>query len=182
MSNSMFRRMAFAAVVGVCACSGAIAASPSADTPANPASAVVLSVVPANNATNVSPAAPIMLTFNHSMMTGMEFLVLLHEGSVSGPQVAGSAVWSADRHTLTFTPAAPLKLKTSYVLHLSPNLEDIDGQPINFGWCAQYLGGQAPPTGWTMGGMMGNGGMMGSGWQPGSGMWGYGMIFTFTTA
>ena len=32
-----------------------------------------------------------------------------------------------------------------------------------------------------MGGMMGNGGMMGAGWQPGTGMWGYGIIFTFTT-
>jgi Big-like domain-containing protein len=173
--------MALAAVVVACACSGASAASPFADAPANPASAVVLSVVPANNATNVSPAGPITLAFNHSMMTGMEFLVAVHEGSVSGPQIAGSALWSADRRTLTFTPAAPLKSKTSYVVHLSPNLKDIDGGPINFDWCAQYLGGEPPPTGWTMGGMMGNGGMMGLGWQPGSGMWGYGMIFTFTT-
>ena len=182
MSNAMFRRMSLAVVVGAGACSAATTATPSADKSTDPASAVVLSVVPANNATNVNPAGPMTLSFNHAMMTGMEFLVVLHEGSVTGPQVAGSAAWSADHRTLTLTPVAPLKSKTTYVLHLSPNLKDINGQPINFGWCAQYLGGQAPPSGWSMGGMMGNGGMMGSGWQPGTGMWGSGMIFTFTTA
>ena len=182
MSNAISRGLALASVVGMCACAGAPSTSPSSDTSADPASAVVLSVVPANTAMNVNPAGPITLSFNHGMMTGMELLVMLHEGTVTGPQVAGSATWSADRRTLTFTPAALLESKAAYVLHLSPNLKDVNGQSINFGWCAQYLGGQAPSSGWTMGGMMGNGGMMGSGWEPGTGMWGYGMIFTFTTA
>lgn len=182
MPNTMFRRMALAGVIGTYACSGANTAGPSPDAGVDPSSAVVLGVTPANNATDVNLAGPITLSFNHPMMTGMESLVMLHEGTVNGAQVAGSAMWSADRRTLTFTPTAPFKPKTTYVLHLSPNLKDANGQPINFAWCAQYLGGQAPSNGWTMGGMMGNGGMMGPGWQPGTGMWGYGMIFTFTTA
>jgi hypothetical protein len=110
------------------------------------------------------------------MMVGMELLVILHEGTVLGPQVAGSFSWSSDRTTLTFAPAEALESKTTYVLHLSPNLQDARGRGIDFAGCAQRVGDQRPTRG-----MMG-GGMTGSGWQPGAGTWGYGMTLTFTTA
>jgi hypothetical protein len=144
----------------------------------------VLSVLPASNATNVNPSSPVSIAFNHSMMGGMEFLVALHEGSILGAQVVVSSLWSSDRRILTLTPVAPLKSRTTYVLHLSPKLTDAWGHGIDFAGCAANLGGQAPAGGWTMGGMMGgNGwGMMGPGWQAGSGTWGYGMVFTFITA
>lgn len=146
---------------------------------------VVRSVVPASGATNVDPNAPITVSFNYGMMTAMDRLVVLHEGSVTGPAVAGTATWSTDRTTLTFTPATRLKSRTTYVLHLSPNLIDVRGDTVNFAACATAVGGRAVSSSGMggSGGMMGSGnGMMGSGWQPGSGTWGYGMTLTFTTA
>lgn len=145
----------------------------------------VLSVTPASATTGVDPTKPVTITFSLSMMTGMEMLVVLHEGSVTGPQVAGTANWSADRSALTFTPSAPLKAKTTYFVHLSPSLQGANGQTINMAGGMQ-LGGQ-----YVTGGMMGSAGggmmngqwgpgMMGGGWQAPNGT--FGMFFTFTTA
>jgi hypothetical protein len=148
-------------------------------------STVVLSVVPPGNATGVSPSSPVTITFSHPMMAGMELLVMLHEGTVVGPVVAGTASWSPDRTSLTFVPTENLKPGTTYVLHLSPNLRDATGGGIGYAACAGNLGGQSVPPGMMTGGRMGGGngyGMMGPGWQAGTGTWGYGMTFTFTTA
>lgn len=147
--------------------------------------AIVQSVVPAGGATGVDPTAPITVRFNHPMMQGMEMLVVLHEGSVTGPQVEGAAAWSTDRTQLTFTPTAPLKPSTTYVLHFSPNMKDASGNTLDWQRCAGAVGGTAANGGMFGGGMMGSGmgpGMMGAGWQPTSGAWGYGMLVTFTTA
>ena len=165
------RGVALVAAIATAACFGS-ATDPSADA----GLPVVLSVTPAADATSANPSSPITIVFNHSMLVGMELLVVLHEGTAAGPAVAGSFSWSADRTTLTFVPAEALKSKTTYVLHLSPNLEDAAGRRVDFAGCAQRVGGQ-PLTGGRMGA-----GMMGSGWQPGSGTWGYGMTITFTTA
>ncbi|HEU5174214.1 MAG TPA: Ig-like domain-containing protein [Gemmatimonadaceae bacterium] len=145
-----------------------------------PAEAVpaVLAVVPASGATGVSLTAPVMVTFSHSMMPGMEANVLLHEGLLTGPVITGSAAWSTDRRTLTFTPSAALKPGTTYLLHLAPTLVAANGQGIDHGACTA-LGGQNVTGAMTGGGMMGSG-MMGSGWEMSSGS--YGMIFRFTTA
>ena len=145
----------------------------------------VTSVTPAGGTTDVDPAAPVTITFNRPMMAGMELLVLLHEGSVGGAQVASAATWSTDRMQLTFVPSQTLKPMTNYVVHLSPNLQGSDGTMVNFAAHAQSVGGQAVPstamTGGMMGGGTGQGMMSGPGWQAGSGMWGFGMILTFTT-
>lgn len=183
--------LSLVAAMSVAACSSN-ANAPTGSRLAPSDTLVVRDVVPASGATNVNPNAPITVTFNYGMMTGMEMLVVLHEGAVTGPAVAGTATWSADHKTLTFTPAAALKPKTAYVLHLSPNLVDAKGDTIKFAACAGALNGQAVPASMMSGagGMMGSGtgmmgganGMMGSGWQPGTGTWGYGMTLTFTTA
>lgn len=149
-------------------------------------SPVVLNLTPPNAATGVDPSLPIVITFNHTMMPGIESLVILHEGAVSGPAVSGVATWSSDRRVLTFIPAAPLKSRTTYVLHLSPSLRSATGQRINLAACAR-LGGRTVTNGMLgvgpRGGMM-NGawgpGMMGDGWRAADGT--FGMIFTFTTA
>lgn len=174
----------FGAALSAAACAGSTTSEPSSAGPGGSSVTTVLSLAPAASATSVDPNAPIRIVFTHPMMLGMEALVVLHKSSVTGAAVAGTAAWSSDRTTLTFTPAQPLEPKTTYVLHLSPNLKDANGNPIDFASCAQRLGGQAP-VGSVLGGMMGGGmgpGMMGSGWQMGSGQWGYGMVFTFTTA
>jgi hypothetical protein len=145
----------------------------------------VLSVLPAAAATGVDPAKPVIVTFNIAMLPGMEMLVVVHEGSVTGPQVTGISVWSADRRVLTFTPTATLKAKTTYVVHFAPSLQGTNGKAIDLSQCTK-LGGQ-----YVTGGMMGsaaggmmNGswgpGMMGAGWKASDGT--YGMLFTFTTA
>jgi hypothetical protein len=145
---------------------------------------IVLSVLPAAAATGVDPTQPIVITFNMSMMSGMEMLVVVNEGSVTGPQITGSSSWSADRHVLTVTPATTLKAKMTYVVHLSPSLQGANGKTIDLAQCAK-IGGQ-----YVSGGMMGSGaggmmdgtwgpGMMGAGWQASNGT--FGMLFTFTT-
>ncbi|CAN5909368.1 hypothetical protein BH11GEM1_BH11GEM1_09430 [soil metagenome] len=145
----------------------------------------VSSVTPAGGTTGVDPAAPVTIAFSRPMMAGMDLLVLLHEGSVTGPQVVSAATWSADRMQLTLVPSQTLKSKTNYVLHLSPNLQGSDGMMVDFAGHAQAVGGEAVPSTMMTGGMMGGGtgqGMMsGPGWQAGSGMWGFGMSLTFTT-
>ena len=178
-------------VAAVFACAGDKNA-PTAPRLATSGPLLVRNVIPASGATNVDRRAPITISFSSGMMTGMEKLVVLHEGSVTGPAVAGTAMWSIDRTTLTFTPANPLKSNAAYVLHLSPNLLDSKGDTVDFAACATAVGGRPVPSSMMKGssGMMGGGngmmggtnGMMGSGWQPGSGTWGYGMTLTFTTA
>ena len=183
MLSESLRGMALIGAVVLGACSGGATAPPVDGDVVGSSGLVVLTVTPASSATNIDPSSPIIIAFNHPMMAGMEFLVMLHEGGVLGPQVLGSSSWSSNHSVLTFVPAQPLKSKTTYVLHLSPNLEDASGRGIDFARCTQQVGGQPAPGGWTMGGMMGNGSvMMGTGWQPGAGTWGHGMIFAFTTA
>lgn len=161
------------------------AASPAA--PRSPAGAAeVVSISPANAATGVDPARPLVVTFTRSMMNGMESLVILHEGSVSGSAVSGTFAWSTDRTTLTFTPTMALKRGTMYTLHLAPSLVSADGKPIDLAACTRIGGQYATTTMMGAGvqqGMMGGAwgpGMMGSGWRAADGT--YGMVFTFTTA
>ena len=146
---------------------------------------IALSVLPAAATTGVDPTKPITITFNMSMMSGMEMLVVVHEGSVTGPQVAVSSSWSADRHVLTMTPSAMLKAKTTYAVHLSPSLQGTNGRTIDATKCTtigcEHVSGGMMGSG--AGGMM-NGswgsGMMGAGWKASDGT--FGMLFTFTTA
>jgi len=170
-------------VAALSACGGmtsAVAPDAAKDAP------TVLALSPANATLAADPAKPIVITFNRPMMAGMESLVVLHEGTVTGPAVAGVASWSADRAALTFTASAPLKAHATYTLHLSPSLKSAGGQSINLGACTQ-LGGQyatAAMMGISSGAGMMNStwgpGMMGDGWRAADGT--YGMVFTFATA
>lgn len=138
---------------------------------------VVESVTPANGAV-VATTTPVSITFSHAMMQEMENLIVLHEGSVTGPVVNGTVAWSADRRTLTITPAVALKAATTYVLHLAPGLRSTVGVYVNHASCSG-MGGRVVGSA-----MMGSGGMatgmMGTGWQAADGT--YGMIFTFITS
>jgi hypothetical protein len=138
----------------------------------------VLSVSPSNGETGVSTAGPVVVTFSHPMMAGMEMNVVLHEASVTGPSVVGTATWSTDRKILFFVPTTALKSATTYVLHIAPTLRAANGQVLDHGSCAS-LGGRSVTSG-MMGGGMPAGGMMGGGWQMAEGF--YGVIFSFTTA
>lgn len=155
------------------------------DNPVDAATAApsLASLQPANAATGIDPGAPVVLRFNHAMMTGMEMLVVLHEGSITGAVVATTATWSADRTVLTLHPQVPMKRATTHVVHLSPSLQDTAGRMINMS-PATMMGGQAVSGSMMGGGSMMNGqwgpGMMGAGWQASNGT--FGMMFTFTTS
>ncbi len=154
-------------------------ASPAA--PGSPQATALAAVVPAGGAVGVDPAGSVTVTFTHALMAGMERYAALHEGDVTGPVVAGTWALSADRSKLTFTPASPLKAKTTYTIHLGGGMMDAGGRPVDMD-PGRMMGGQY--AGGSMmggGGMMGGGsGMMGPGWQGANGM--YGMIFSVTTA
>lgn len=162
-------------------CAALFACSDTNDTSAPDASLVVLSLAPPNAANGVDPSRPIVITFSHAMMQGMDALVVLHEGTVTAPLIAGVASWSADRTVLTFTPAAPLKARTTYVLHLAPTLRAWNGERLNRAAC-ERLGAQTVTPGMMgpRGGMMNGQWGLGNGWRAADGT--FGMIFTFTTA
>lgn len=163
-----------------------LAACASSDTGVGPVAAdapSLASIQPASAATSISVAAPIVLKFSHAMMNGMEMLVVLHEGSVTGAAVACAATWSTDRTTLTLVPQAALKHATTYMVHMSPSLSDTAGHMINMTPGAA-MGGQMVSGSMMGGGSMMNGqwgpGMMGAGWQAANGT--FGMVFAFTTS
>ncbi|MEA3246093.1 MAG: Ig-like domain-containing protein [Gemmatimonadota bacterium] len=171
------------AVFALAACSGSGAMMGPADSGLAPA---VLSVSPAAGALTVSPSQLVTTTFSMSMMSGMESRVVLHEGSVTGAQVAGTATWNGTRTVLTFMPAAPLKSGMTYVIHLSPDLTGQNGGKANLGSCLAIGGQQVTGTMMNVasGTSMMNGqwgpGMMGDGWRAGDGT--FGMYFTFRTS
>jgi hypothetical protein len=144
--------------------------------PGTAAPVALQSVSPAGGAVEVSVTMPMVMQFSGPVGTGMERYVVVHEGSVSGPLVAGRWSWSEDRRTLTFTPDAPLQPRTTYVVHMGGGMLAANGSPLDYGPCVG-LGGR-PVSGGMMGGA--GTGMMGPGWRGSDG--GYGMIFTFTTA
>ena len=144
--------------------------------PAMSGQVALQSVSPASGATGVSLTMPMTMRFSGAMGRGMESYVLMHEGTLTGPVVTGRWAWSADRRTLTFTADAPLRARTTYLIHMGGGMRAADGALLDYGSCAG-LGGQSVSAGMMAGG---GSGMMGSGWQGSDG--GYGMIFTFTTA
>ena len=138
------------------------------------------SIQPGNATANVDPSTPIVLRFSHAMMTGMEMLVVLHEGNVTGAVVAATTTWSADRTILTLMPqamahhdvrgASVASLKdTAGVINLSAGTM-MGGQNVSGGMMgsASMMNGQWGP------------GMMGAGWQAANGT--FGMSFSFTTS
>jgi len=137
-------------------------------------------VVPAGGTVGVDPAGKVVVEFDGAMMAGMEQYMALHEGDVTGPLVPGAWSWSGDRRSATFSPAAPLKAKTLYTLHLGGGMMNGSGGSVGFNRHGSAMGGQ-----WATAGMMGNGmgtagSMMGTGWRHNNGT--YGMVFGFTTA
>jgi hypothetical protein len=173
-----------AASVLLTACGGA-PTTPAADSPTQ-----LMSVIPTGGSTNVNPNAPIVVEFSHAMMADMTGYMVLHEGAVTGPVVAGTWAWNAERTRATFTPAAPLKARTAYTIHMGGAMMDAEGRHVGFQQHGSHMGGQTATGGMMGGGMMG-GGMMGGGMMADSSMMGpgwrhadgsYGMVFTFTTA
>lgn len=176
------------ATLGVIALLSGLAACSRGDTPLAPetgnGTTELVSVIPAGGSTDADPNGPVTVEFSHPMHSGMEAYADLHEGDVSGRTVEGTWTWSDDYTTLTFTPAQPLRLATTYVIHLGGGMMDADDRPVDFQQYGPGLGGEWATSGMMNGGepggMMNGGDHMGEGWQDDHGS--YGMIFTFSTA
>lgn len=135
----------------------------------------LLSVSPRNGTVGVAATPDIVLTFNHSLMAGMEQYLALHQGDVNGPAVSMTCTWSDSGKTVTCRPGLPLAGATAYTIHMGGGMRDAGGQPIGMDQYGMGMGGR-----WATGGMMGGqAGMMGSGWRNANGS--YGMVFGFTT-
>ncbi len=126
----------------------------------------LVSVEPASGAAEVDPGSPVVMRFSRPMMVGMDTLVVLHEGSASGPVVPMSIVWSADRTMLIGQPTVALRPLTAHTLHLAPGMMDAEAHRLDR-MNDSMMGGMAV------------GGMMGAQWDR-NGMHS-GMAFTFTT-
>ena len=106
---------------------------------------VVLSTVPANAATGVSPYAPLSATFNKAIdpatLTGASF-------TLTGPSGAVTGVVSYDAGTMTavFTPAAALAAQTTYTATLTTAVEDINGVPLAADYTWSFTTGDADTT------------------------------------
>lgn len=158
-----------------------VAACDEATTSLEPATEL-LSVVPEGGAVDVDPAEPIVVTFDHSLGPMMTDYAALHEGDVTGPEVAGTWSLSDDGTRLTFTQDEPLKSATEYTIHLGGGMMDADGEHVDLGTNGGHMGGEWVDGSMMQGGMMGGQhSHMGEGWQdPENGS--YGMVFSFTTA
>ncbi len=165
------------AVVGMSAACSTDTTSPQIDD-----ATLLLSVQPAGGAANVSVSDPVVVMFDHAMGVGMEAYAALHEGSVTGPVVAGLWTRSQDGTQLMFVPTSPLKPSTTYVIHLGGEMMDANGGIVNLEMHGTGMGGTWASQTMMTGGMGGqNTNHMGSGWQhPSNGS--FGMVFTFTTS
>lgn len=158
----------------------------SATEPASVEPAVLLSVVPAGGSVNVDVGTTVAVAFDHAIADGMEEYAALLEGSVTGPEVAGTWSMAQDHMALMFAPTSALKPATTYVIHIGGGMMDEDGDTVNLGMHGVGMGGEwATQSMMTAGMGMGMGGQtgwhMGTGWaDPDNGT--YGMTFTFTTA
>ena len=150
--------------------------------PATDAEVALLSVVPANGATDVDPASPVTAQFDRPMAAGSEVYCSLHEGGLDGPEVPGHWEWSHENRLMTFTPDEPLRHQHRYTLHVGGGLEDEQGHHLNFEQHRYAHGGEYVHEHefGSGGGMMGGHEHTGDGWQHQNGS--LGMSFSFTTA
>jgi hypothetical protein len=68
---------------------------------------LVVSVSPGDGVVGVSRGTPVVISFGHTMMSGMERFIGIHEAG-QAQAVAGEWSWADDFRTLTFRPAAML--------------------------------------------------------------------------
>lgn len=107
--------------------------------PANAAAAMLESISPGAGATGVPTTMSAVLRFSAPMAVGMEHYVDLHRSDLSGPVVPMSCALSADRASITCSPAASLALRTSYTLHVGAGMLDASGRPVDM---SNGMGGQ----------------------------------------
>lgn len=183
-------------LLGLAACSGGGPTGPedTGDSGEPPAAGetMLLSVAPEGGSTGVGVDTVITVEFSHPMDPSMSEYADVHEGDITGPEVAGAWTWHENDTVLRFTPDGPLRPATDYVVHLGAGMTDADGEHVDMEEHGHQMGGEwATDEMMTGGGHMGGPGHGGTGMDPSGHMGGawdhpsngsHGMIFTFTTA
>jgi hypothetical protein len=177
-------------LLGLAACSDSGPTSPDDTNDPPPAEeTVLLSVAPEGGSSAVGVDTVITVKFSHPMDPSMSEYADVHEGDITGPEVAGTWEWLEDNTVLRFTPDGLLQPATDYVVHLGAGMMDADGEHVNMEEHGHQMGGEWATDDMMMGGGMGGG--MGGNMDPSEHMGGnwdhpsngsHGMIFTFTTA
>lgn len=149
------------------------------DPPGGDTTALV-AVIPQGGSTNVDVGSIVDMEFDGSMQDGMEMYAAMHNGDVTGPEVAGTWTWSQNHTHLEFTPTQDLMPDTEYTIHMGGGMTDAGGHLIDMETNGPGMGGD-----WATGGMMNPGGggghpHTGDGWQHTNGS--FGMLFSFSTA
>lgn len=115
--------------------------SDSATEPTQSVPAALLSVQPAGGSIDVAMDVEVVVTFDHPLADGMEEYAVLHEGSVTGPEVLGTWSLSVDRTALMFAPGAPLKPAGTYAIHIGGGMMDADGGSVDLESHGMGMGG-----------------------------------------
>jgi hypothetical protein len=136
-------------------------------------SLTVTGMTPMAGATNVDVGTTVSLVFSHPMAPGMESHVVLHEGDLTGPAVAGTWMWTLGQQRLEFHPDAPLRHQFRYTFHMGGGVQDAAGRHLSYEHCINMHGAE-----WVWEQMMG-GHHPGMGWRHQNGS--YGVSFWFET-
>jgi hypothetical protein len=169
MARLLAASLALALLAGACS-------SDSSTAPTGTTSATALDAVTIAPASTAHPGGTMTMTFNGTMMTGMEQFVDLHRGDITGPVVPMTCALSGDRTAIQCAPGQALTPGAQYTLHMGAGMKGSSGGMVDMS-SAMGMGGTWMTS--SMGSMH-NGSMMGTGWSDGSGH--QGMLMPFTAS
>ncbi len=94
---------------------------------------VILTIQPADGATNIPQQSAVVVTFDHSMMMdSLEHMFMLHTGwGVSGEQMVGAFTWNDDQTVMTFQPSQLFAEDVTYTIHFEGMMMDMDGMMMH---------------------------------------------------
>ena len=174
--------------VGAAALLGACSSSPTDEAAGPDGPTVLLSVLPAGGAVDISLTTDITVGFSRTISDNLRHFVALHDGDCPGPVVSGTWTRTSDGMGLGFIPFGPLIPGTEYTIHVGGGMTDGFSQPFDLRLHGIPLGGETATEEMVLGpdGMGMGVDMMGAtithtglGWAHSDGT--YGMVFQFTT-
>lgn len=87
-------------------------------------------IEPNNGGQNISLAPNISIMFSESVQNVNTSTVTIHEGSITGPTLATSAIVAGENNTYSLSSAVPLKNNTTYYVALSDGITDMSGNSL----------------------------------------------------
>jgi hypothetical protein len=109
----------------------------------------VVSVNPANGATNVSVSTTIEITFSLAMDWAAT-----ESAMASSPSIAGAFAWGADDTKVTWTPSDPLSQNTNYKVTIGTGAKSAAGVNLPSAHSFKFKTGTPPPATDPMAGLL----------------------------